>query len=345
MRIPLALIFTVSLLACSSPSTTLNPEPKPDPKPDPKPVALTGTVVFTLGNDVYRITANPGSSPENLSALVWGSTRKPDRRINISSDGAWLVWESQNADPKCDGLGCLVIAPSSDPKAASLVRISRIVRPNPPFDGITDLVGTPTVASGGGLIVYPVATATGSGLNVLQKTSTPPFWNGLGSITATLGTTYNEQPSLSSDGGKVIFDCGDVPYGNEGTDICQLNTDGTGFVRVFENDARSQDSVQAGALHHPAFNADGSVVFEASWNGEQLWRAKKGDVAATRISSVNNDNSPCVLPDGRVVSLWLDRPGNSSGAHELRVVNADGSNPLMLVTGQDISDIGIGCGK
>jgi hypothetical protein len=77
----------------------------------------------------------------------------------------------------------------------------------------------------------------------------------------------------------------------------------------------------------------------------QLWQAKKGDVAATRISSVNNDNSPCVLPDGRIVSLWLDRPGNSSGAHELRVVNADGSNPQMLLTGQNISDIGIGCGK
>jgi hypothetical protein len=341
MRIPLALIFTVSLLACSSPSTTPNPEPKPDPKP----VALTGTVVFTLGNDVFRITANPGSSPENLSELVWGSPRKPDQRINISSNGAWLVWETRNADAKCETVGCLIVAPSSNPKATQLVKVPVTLRrpQDPLFDVVTFLAGIPAIDSGGNVIVYPFATPEGIGLFTIKRAGSN--WTGPASITAQLGTTFNDFPSLSSDGGTVVFDCGDVPYGNEGTDICQLNTDGTGFVRVFENDARSRDAVQAGALHHPAFNADGSVVFEASWNGEQLWRAKKGDAAATRISSVNNDNSPCVLPDGRVVSLWLDRPGNSSGAHELRVVNADGSNPSMLLTGQDIGDIGIGCGK
>jgi hypothetical protein len=339
MRIPLALIFTVSLLACSSPSTT----PNPDPKTDPKPVPPTGTVVFTLGDDVYRITANSGSSPENLSELVWGSTRKADRRINVSHDGAWLIWESQNADPKCDGVGCLIVAPSSNPKARQVVKYPVTIRGTPTLQTVTALAGIAAIASGGNLIVFPFSTPEGIGLFTLKRAGSN--WDGPGSITAQLGPKFNDFPSLSNDGGKVVFDCGNVPYGNEGTDICQINTDGTGFTMVFENDSRSREAVQAGALHHPSFAADGSVTFEASWNGEQLWRAKKGDIEATRISSVNNDNSPCVLPDGRVVSLWLDRAGNSSGAHELRVVNADGNNPLMLMTGRDISDIGIGCGK
>ena len=339
MRIPLALVFTVSLLACSSPSST----PNPDPKPDPKPVPQTGTVVFTLGNDVYRITANSGSSPENISALVWGSTRKADRRINVSSDGAWLVWETRNGEAECETVGCLIVAPSSDPKAAQIVKYPVTIRGVPTLQTVTSLAGIPAVTSGGNLIVYPFATLEGIGLFTVKRAGSS--WGDPASITAQLGTTFNDQPSLSSNGEKLVFDCGNVPYGNEGTDICQINTDGTGFVQVFENDARSRDAVQAGALHHPAFTADGSVIFEASWNGEQLWRAKKGDAVATRISSINNDNSPCVLPDGRIVSLWLDRPGNSSGTHELRVVNADGSNPQMLLTGQDINDIGIGCGK
>ncbi len=59
---------------------------------------------------------------------------------------------------------------------------------------------------------------------------------------------------------------------------------------------------------------------------------------------VHDDNSPCVLPDGRIASLWLDRDGNQSGAHELKLMNADGTGGVMLVTEKDIQDIGIGCG-
>ena len=36
-------------------------------------------------------------------------------------------------------------------------------------------------------------------------------------------------PVLSGDGNKVLFDCGPVPYGQEGTGICEANTDGTGL--------------------------------------------------------------------------------------------------------------------
>ncbi len=54
-----------------------------------------------------------------------------------------------------------------------------------------------------------------------------------------------------------------------------------------------------------------------------------------------NDNSPCVLPDGRVASLWLARPGGQS-LHELKVMAPDGASYAMLVTEVDIADIGCG---
>ena len=62
-------------------------------------------------------------------------------------------------------------------------------------------------------------------------------------------------------------------------------------------------------------------------------------------TSFNNDNSPCVLPSGAIVSLWMQRPGGSS-VHELKVMAPDGSSYFMIgsLLDVDIQDIGIGCG-
>ena len=57
--------------------------------------------------------------------------------------------------------------------------------------------------------------------------------------------------------------------------------------------------------------------------------------------AVRNDNAPCVLPDGRIASLWLNRPGSES-QHELKVMTPDGSSYAMLVTGVDIEQLGCG---
>jgi hypothetical protein len=48
-----------------------------------------------------------------------------------------------------------------------------------------------------------------------------------------------------------------------------------------------------------------------------------------------------VLSDGRIVSLWLDRPGGP-GLHELKIMNADGSGEQMLVQDADVVEIGCG---
>ena len=61
------------------------------------------------------------------------------------------------------------------------------------------------------------------------------------------------------------------------------------------------------------------------------------------VTAYNNDNSPCVLPDGRIVSLWLDRPDGPS-VHELKVMSADGASFEMILPDVDVLDIGLGCG-
>ena len=116
-----------------------------------------------------------------------------------------------------------------------------------------------------------------------------------------------------------------------------------------------------GANHHASYSPDGAIVFEGTWNGgaEQVWRAEPGKVPslvnvdvdpedATR-PRFSDDNSPCVLPDGRIVSLWLGRKEDGkakrNSGHELKIMNADGSGGEMLLTGVDVVDIGIGCAR
>jgi hypothetical protein len=100
-----------------------------------------------------------------------------------------------------------------------------------------------------------------------------------------------------------------------------------------------------GALRQPDFAPDGSLVFEGDWDGERIWRLPAGASTPVEVGNqFHNDNSPCVLPNGRAASLWMDRPGGQ-GIHELKVMNADGGGYDMLVTDTDIADVGLGCGQ
>jgi len=46
----------------------------------------------------------------------------------------------------------------------------------------------------------------------------------------------------------------------------------------------------------------------------------------------------CALPDGRIASLW---PGRSAGGNnELKVMSADGSSYVMLLSETAIADLG-----
>jgi len=144
----------------------------------------------------------------------------------------------------------------------------------------------------------------------------------------------------------VLFNCTNEPYSGT-TSICEVGLDGSGF-RVVLTPADSPAGLpDIGDLQAPDYAPDGSIVFEASWTGEEIWRLAPGAGTPTRISSssaYNNDNSPTVLPNGNIVSLWMNRP-NGSSVHELKVMTPDGSNYFMALTDIDIADIGLGSGR
>jgi hypothetical protein len=165
-------------------------------------------------------------------------------------------------------------------------------------------------------------------------------------LTADSSFQYHHDVAIAWDGSRILCDCGAENYGVAPTSICEVATDGTGFQIVVGPDD-GPDHSTSHAPHHADYTPEGDYVFEADWPSETVWKLARGSKTPVRVSpdTQTDDNSPCVLPDGLIVSLWLGRAGNPSGMHELKMMNADGSGSQMILTGVDVVDIGMGCGN
>ncbi len=279
---------------------------------------------------VYRIEAQNGALPENLSLEI--DERWPGSGeiawINPSPDGSWFLVETERFDPTCAGWACLALL-RADLSAFESVQVG---------GQVIHTEGFAAVGPSGQSIVY----SAGDGPHVLDLwliERTIEGWQGPQLLSAGSLYEYNSHPAIAADQRSVVFDCGPVPYGQQGTALCEVDLENAAVMLLLS----PSQLPPAAAFHHPDYAPDGSIVFEADPNGEQIWRLPRdGDPELVGIG-FDNDNSPCVLPDGRIVSLWLGREGGDS-EHELKVMAADGSEDVMLLTGVDVMDIGIGCG-
>ena len=294
-----------------------------------------GYVTFRLPDGhVYRIEAERGAVPEDISVALNQLGVGSDNWLNISPDGAWLLLDTERFDADCAGYGCLAIVDARVTGAESVRADGHVVHP----------WSFGAVASGGGLIVYP-DTGGPHDVDLWAIRRGDAGWTTPLLLTGASTYPFNSHPALSADGSKVVFDGGPVPYGQEGTAICEVSTDGTGFRVVLTTADAPPGLPVRGALHHPDYAPDGSVVFEGDWDGEQIWRLPPGASVPVRVARPDsgNDNSPCVLPDGRIVSLLIGQAGGTDN-HNLKVMEADGSNPFILYDKGDVIDGGIGCG-
>lgn len=316
------------------------------------PVDVTsagGHIAYTIEDpstslrDVFLIAAQPGAVATNISTQLNALSTRPastnDAELNISPDGQWLVLDTARFGMQ-NNPGLAIVR--SDLSAGAAV-----------VDGNGQNVfneGLAAVASGGNLIVY----SAGGGphtrdLWALSRTANGSPWSKPLLLTASSSFAFNFAPAISRDGAEVVFEAGNVAQDQEtGNNICEVLANGAGFViKVTATDHPPGSVTNAvGACHQPAFAPDGSIVFESDWNSEQIYRLPVGQTVPILVSptSMTNDNSPCVLPDGRIVSLWLNRSGNTTGVHELTVHAADGSYLFTLQPGVDVFDIGYGCG-
>lgn len=301
------------------------------------PAASTaaGVIVYRHSNGaLYQLDAAEGSTPVNLSAQLDSVAAGHDNWINISPRERWLLLDSERFDPECNGWGCLSII-SPDRTSAEVIRVN---------GAVVHGEGFAAISSDGALVVYPAAGGPHA-IDLWSTRRSGTTWSSPTLLTAASPYAFNAQPAISADGLRVLFDGGQQPYGAEGTAICEVGTDGLGFRVVLTPAAPPPGLSAGGALHHADYAPDGSIVFEGNWNGERIWRLSPGSTTPQLVNADDtNDNSPCVLPDGRIASLWLGRPGGPA-THELKVMTADGASQFMALLGEDVADIGIGCGE
>jgi hypothetical protein len=307
------------------------PDATPLPIPD---TCKGGRITHVLDGKIYRSTLGEIVTTENISEGLDALSAGSDEWASASPAGDWMVMETDRFDAECKGWACLALV-KSDLSSGEVIKIDGTILHGDDLSA---------VASGGNRIVYPFGGGPHEkDLYVINKSggnwSTPVL------LTGDSTSTYNLQPAISADGSKVVFDCGEDPYGQPPTSICEVNTDGSNFRVVWtpEQGGEGAPGRSDVALHHPDYFSDGSIVFESDWTGEQIWRLT-GDGPPVRIAGqYSNDNSPCVLDNDCIVSVWLERPENSPGLHELKLMDAQGGSFSMVRVGVDITDTGTYC--
>jgi Tol biopolymer transport system component len=140
--------------------------------------------------------------------------------------------------------------------------------------------------------------------------------------------TTASQPDWSPDGTRLAFTCQDAS-GN--VDICLVNADGTGFVRLTSDPARD-----AG----PAWKPDGSsIAFTTSrFSGIQEIAVMNPDGSGvTRVTTGSGAYQPAWSPDGTRIAFAAFACNIYTGctALGLAVVNADGTGRMALTNGSD----------
>jgi hypothetical protein len=311
-----------------------------------------GHVVFRLPDGhVYRIEARAGAVPEDLTRELDRIGPGLDGFVNVSADGQWLLVQTTRFG--CGQDMCTAVVDRAACSAQVMVSGIDAVHPE----------ATSAIGARGEVVVFPGEGAGAAGgaeahpVDLYAVTRTAEGWSAPKNLTALSPGLFNKQPAISPDGTRVLFDCGADPGAGLGTAVCEVGIDGKNLRVAIGAIA---DTGVKGANHHASYAPDGSIVFEGTWNGgaEQIWHVAKGKVPALVNVDVDpedetrprfsDDNSPCVLPDGRIASLWLGRKEEGkqkSSGHELKLMNADGTGSEMLLIGVDVVDIGIGCGQ
>lgn len=333
----LPLVLTLLLASCGSSSKTIDGGGGVDSSdaldgPDARlPTgSANGFITYSLGSGIHRIAAAEGATPLNISTALNALSAGSDEQPAVSRNGEYLTMLTTRFESECKDWACLAVV-KGDLSAGEIVQVNgQPLRPE----------GRAAISNTGDLIVYPSNDGPhAQDLYAVSKSGSS--WGTPKLLTGDSDHAHNTIPVLSSDGSTALFNCGPVPYGQEGTGVCEVGTDGSGLKRLVAPTANGGSSQSI--AHHGDYMPGGNIVFEADWKSEQIYMLPTGGGSPVRImASQSNDNSPCSLPGGYIASLWLGRPGGNS-VHELKIMAPDGSSFSILTPDIDVSDTGISC--
>jgi hypothetical protein len=278
--------------------------------------APSAYIVFQAQTDGRLYRVDTSGQLEDLTHRLDLLGAGTDDFVNASPDGDWLVLGTTRVG--CASEACVAVARRDACSAQALVVDGKPVPAR----------GAAAVASGGDLVVYPAPGPTHDrDLFAVRRSGGAPL-----NLTAGSSAPFNQRPSISDDGARVLFACGPQEGpSTPGTALCEVGVDGQGLRTV------------AAASGTP--DGYGALVAEGNLNEvTQLFTVAPTGQASVVAADVISDTSPCVLPDGRIASVWAGRDP-ASGLHEIKIADPNGGNPKVLTQGLDVADVGIGCSR
>ena len=137
----------------------------------------------------------------------------------------------------------------------------------------------------------------------------------------------HEYPAWSPDETKIAFNSKRVDLGSSTPQIYVMNTDGTGVLRLTNNQGSDQ---------RPAWSPDGSLIaFDSDRTGEtQIFVMDSDGSNQTQITNCcAGDFYPAWSSDGDRISFTSNRDGHS----QVYVMSADGSDQKAVTSGESWS--------
>ncbi len=303
------------------------------PGENASPAAGSNTYVYfvTVDDGMFRVRPVAGARVESIAPMLDriapatpspGATAPPepvDEWLSPSGDFTWFLASTERLG--CRGYACLAVFPGSLSRG-EVVRVEGEVQRGTSIGAINRK---------GDALVVPISRSGPHELDLVAFRREGREWSSA-VITGTSTFGWQDNPRFTRDGRRVLFDCGRETYGSGGAGICEVGIDGKGFREVVAP-TRVRGGTSASLARHAVEAPDGSLVFEADWGriGLQLWRMPKAGGEPVRLTVDGRSWSPCLLPDGRIASLY---EGPDSGeAPDIAVHAPDGSSKVLIARG------------
>lgn len=225
----------------------------------------------------------------------------------------------------CD-VGCGYDIYAVNPDGSGLENVTDVVTDGP---ALPEVAFYPSVSADARKMAFGVDSQATSEIWIMNT-------DGTGAQQLTHDNLLDQEPTLSSDGSRIVWNQWSPFPGYTDRDIWTMNADGSGQEILFNG---------SGEDYFPHFTPDGQTVVMASETGDMDIRktpsipAVPPSAAATGVAEDDSliESQPAVSPNGSTVAFIQTPTSSSSGPYDIYAVGIDGgpTHPLFATSASE----------